>query len=116
MLMVGALGGLFGGSSGLSGPPVIMIYMASKSAPEIVRANLLLYLIITDIVLLVLCFSSFDISLFPIFIGFFAAVPFMVGNIFGSKMFDPKREGVFRIVAYVVIGFSAIYGLPIWNF
>jgi uncharacterized protein len=116
MLMAGALGGLFGGSSGLCGPPVIMVYMASKSAPEIVRANLLLYLIITDIVLFVLCFSSFDISLFPIFIGFFAAVPFMVGNIFGSKMFDPKREGVFRIVAYVVIGFSAIYGLPIWNF
>ena len=33
-----------------------------------------------------------------------------------KKIFDPKREGVFRIVAYVVIGLSAIYGLPIWNF
>jgi hypothetical protein len=112
----GALGGLFGGSAGMPGPPVILIYLASRSPPKIIRANLLLYATFGDALIFVLCSLFFNISSLVFIFGIIAIIPFAIGVGLGSKVFNPKREGIFRAVAYIVIGFSAIYGLPIWGF
>jgi|TARA_B110000444_G_scaffold12596_1_gene10823 uncharacterized membrane protein YfcA len=114
--ITGALGGLLGGSAGMPGPPVILIYMASRSAPSIIRANLLLYAMIGDTVIFLLCLLSFNIAPLIFLFGIIAIIPFVVGVGLGSKVFNPKKEGAYRVVAYIVIGFSAIYGLPFWGF
>ena len=35
--------------------------------------------------------------------------------VIGTYLFDPEREKQFRFVAYGVIGFSALVGLPFWT-
>lgn len=111
----GAMGGLFGGSTGMPGPPVILIYMASRSAPQIIRANLLLYAMFGDILIFALCMLSFSIPAIVFIFAGIAIIPFIIGIFLGSKVFNPDRERVYRAAAYFVIGLSAIYGLPIWS-
>lgn len=111
----GAMGGLFGGSTGMPGPPVILIYMASRSAPQIIRANLLLYAMFGDLLIFALCMLSFDISPILFIFAGIAIIPFVFGVLLGSRVFYPERENVYRGVAYFVIGLSAIFGLPFWG-
>ena len=111
----GALGGFLGGSVGVPGPPVIMLYMASSLPPAAIRANNTLYLIVADILLLsVLAFRGFLVAT-AIAIGLVAIVPYTLGNWIGAKIFRPEAEGAYRAAAYVIIATSAIYGLPIWG-
>ena len=114
--ITGALGGFLGGSTGMPGPPVILIYMASRSAPRIIRANLFLYATLGDVLIFTLCLLSFTIAPLIFLLGIIAVIPFALGVGLGAKIFNPERELIYRSVAYAVIGLSAIYGLPIWTF
>jgi uncharacterized membrane protein YuzA (DUF378 family) len=35
--------------------------------------------------------------------------------VIGTALFDPARETLYRRVAYIIIGISAVRGLPIWG-
>ena len=111
----GGLGGFMTGFSGIPGPPVIMLYMASRLPIGTIRANFLLYLLAIDVVLFPLMWALgmmvWKIALLGLLIG----VPNLVGNMIGARAFDPTAEKTFRTVAYIVIGCSAILGLPIWK-
>ncbi|NNE80305.1 MAG: sulfite exporter TauE/SafE family protein [Silicimonas sp.] len=111
----GALGGFFGGCVGLPGPPVIMLYMASTLPVTAVRANLTLYLILADIILLgVLAVKGLLVSS-ALAIGAIMILPYLFGNWFGAWLFRPEAEHVYRWIAYAVIAGSAILGLPVWS-
>ena len=47
--MVGGLGGLTGGLTGIPGPPVILLYVASSHPISVIRANNLLFLYFFDV-------------------------------------------------------------------
>ena len=111
----GALGGFMTGIAGLPGPPVIMLYMASTLPIKTVRANFLLYLLGTDLMMTLLMWLSGlmipDIAILGLLVG----VPNLIANALGARLFDPEAEQLFRRVAYIVIAASAIVGLPLWK-
>ncbi|MEO0401367.1 MAG: sulfite exporter TauE/SafE family protein [Pseudomonadota bacterium] len=112
---VGTVGGFLGGISGLPGPPVIMLYMASARPIAVIRANFLMYLLGID-VLMVAVFVTFDLIDPPAIVMGLMCVPiYMIANVIGARLFDPGAERLFRAVAYVVIAASAILGLPVWE-
>jgi len=111
----GALGGFLAGSVGLPGPPVIMLYMASGRAAYVVRANLLMYLVLADIVMLAVLHSFGHLVTEAIWIGVILAIPYLLANIAGAAIFNPKREGAYRALAYVIIAASALSGLPLFD-
>jgi uncharacterized membrane protein YfcA len=111
----GGLGGLFGGSVGMAGPPVIMLYMASDQPTKVIRANILIYLLLTDFIMLAVFHGYGFLNWTPVFIGLLLLVPYAIAGIIGSWIFDPEKEKLFRWVAYSIIGCSAVYGLPFWN-
>jgi hypothetical protein len=41
-------------------------------------------------------------------------LPYMAGSAVGVALFDPTKERVYRVVAYIVIAGSALIGLPVW--
>ena len=49
---IGVLGGVLAGAAGLAGPPVILLYLASRRAIAVIRANFLLYLLGSDLLML----------------------------------------------------------------
>lgn len=92
-----------------------MFYMASKLPVAVVRANLLLVLIVTDAALLVAYFVNDRLMLSGVVLGAVVAVPYLLANIVGARLFDPAREGLYRGAAYVIIAASAILGLPLFS-
>ena len=111
----GAFGGVLGGSVGLPGPPVIMIYMASTLPAVAVRANTTLYLILADVILLAVLVLSDILVPAAAALGLLLVFPFLAGNWAGAAAFRPGQEKLYRRVAYGIIAVSAVYGLPIWG-
>lgn len=112
---IGVMGGFLGGFSGLSGPPVIMFYMSSALPAATIRANILLYLVITDLLSIAVFGANGILSLVPLVMGAILAVPFTVANVLGAAIFDPAKEMTYRRVAYGIIAISAASGLPLFD-
>jgi uncharacterized membrane protein YfcA len=111
----GAIAGFLFGVAGIPGPPVILLYMASALPAQAIRANTLLFLVLCDVALLPMLalFGRLDTS--AALIGVLLIAPNMLGGLIGVRLFQPGRERIYRRIAYAVIGFSAIAGLPLWS-
>jgi uncharacterized membrane protein YfcA len=112
---VGSVGGLMGGIAGVPGPPVIMLYMASAKPIAVIRANFLLYLLGIDLMMLGIFAILGLLDPLAIVVGLMLVPVYMIANVVGARFFDPGAERLFRAVAYIVIGASAILGLPVWS-
>jgi len=111
----GAIGGFLAGSTGLAGPPVIMLYMASTHPAAVIRANLMLFLICADAMMLAVFALTGFLSLNPVIMGLIVAVPYLLANVVGAAIFKPEYETAYRVAAYTIIAVSAVTGLPIWD-
>lgn len=115
IFLTGLAGGFLGGSVGIPGAPVILLYMASTLPAKTVRANNTLYLILADVILLAVLGLRGLLAFSALAIGVLAILPYLVGNWLGAKMFRPGHEELYRRIAYFIIGASAISGMPIWD-
>lgn len=111
----GAAGGFLGGLAGLPGPPAILLYMASDRPAQVVRANLLLYLVAVDLTMMAVLALSGRLEGAHLALGLVLAAPYLVGNLLGAVAFRPGRERTYRAVAYALIAAAAIVGLPLWQ-
>lgn len=111
----GAVAGLTGGAVGLPGPPVIMLFAASTKAVSVIRANIMMYLFVFDIFLLTWLGLKGQLEAFPIVLGLLFFLPCVAGNIVGAAIFDPRRERLYRGIAYAVIFTAALTSLPLWD-
>lgn len=114
-IATGALGGFMTGFAGIPGPPVIMLYMASMLPISVIRANFLLYLVLLDLLLLPIMWISGLMVPSILVLGLLVGIPNLIANALGARLFDPTAERLFRAVAYVIIGCSAMIGLPLWK-
>jgi len=110
---VGAICGFLAGISGLPGPPVIMLYMSSRHPVQVIRANILLFLFLVDILTLAMMAVSGMLVPTPVLIGLILALPYALANIAGASLFRADREKLFRAVAYILIAGSAVTNLPL---
>lgn len=111
----GALGGLLQGLTGLSGAPVVMLYMASALPARTIRANLLLNLLLADILMMGVLFALERLAPEAVVVGLMLSVPYLAGNVLGGWLFREETESVYRRVAYAIIAISALSGLPLFD-
>ena len=111
----GALGGFLGGSVGIPGPPIIVLYMASTLPPSAIRANNTLFLIAADLILLAVFMISGVLVVAALAVGAVLIAPYLLGNWLGAKLFRPGSEVLYRRIAYAIIAASALTGMPIWD-
>ena len=114
-LAVGLLAGLFGGAVQISGPPIILYWLGSASEAAVVRANFIVYFAI---------FSAASVVIY-VYHGLLTpevlALALLIGplHIFamwaGGRLFHLASERVYRVSAYVIITFSALVSMPIWD-
>ena len=113
--ITGGISGFLGGAVGVPGPPVMFLYLAGPGKAAYVRANIFIYLLIIEILLL-FTFAVRDVlELAPVLLGALAAIPYLVAMQIGSRLFDPARERTYRVIAYAIIAASATIGLPFVN-
>ena len=115
MVCLGAVAGAIGGLTGLTGPVVILFYLANGSRAEIVRANTILFLSILDVVIVFNMFVGDLLSFDLVVLGVMLSIPYFVASRIGQALFDPKYEKTYRTMAYLVIALAVVTGLPIWD-
>lgn len=115
VVATGGLGGVLCGSVGLPGPPVILFYMAAPHPAAVIRANITMYLLFADVILLAVMAVFGELVPAALGLGVLVAVPYLIGNVAGGRLFRPGAERLYRRVAYLIIGISALSGLPIFD-
>lgn len=115
LLGIGALSGILGGLSGLSGPPVILAFMAQPLPAATIRATILLYLVLWDAAFGAVLLATGRLSAEPLLLGAALIPPYLTANVVGARAFRPGRERLYRIVAYAVIAGAAALAMPIWS-
>jgi uncharacterized membrane protein YfcA len=109
---VGLVAGLFSGAAQLGGPPVVAYWLGGKTQFARVRANVILYFSVST------CFSVISYYAGGLFVQAVFALTviilpsYAVGLFAGSRLFGLAKESTFRIICYVLIGASALIGMP----
>lgn len=115
LLIIGAMAGILGGLTGLTGPVVILFYLAGQSAAQSVRANTILFLAVLDVVIAVNLLTRGVLESSTVILALTLAVPYFITSLIGQALFDPRHERLYRWAAYAVIGLAVLSGLPLWT-
>ncbi len=111
----GALGGFLAGSVGLPGPPVIMLYMASPNPSEVIRANIMVYLLLCDLMMIGVLQLNGYLQFSAVALGVLLILPYLAANVLGGLLFRPGHERLYRTIAYFIIAVSALNGMPLFD-
>lgn len=106
--LVGAVSGLLGGATTLSGPPVVLFWLGGKAAVGTVRANLFVFFAMTELVTLVIYWASGRYTEQALVYCAGLGVIFGLGVWMGTLCVRFVSEGVFRKVALGVTGLTAV--------
>lgn len=112
---IGAASGVIGGMTGLTGPVVILFYLAKGTRAMIVRANTIIFLAILDVVIVTNLIFKDMMGLTHVSLGLLLSVPYFLTSRLGQALFDPNYEKTYRTLAYLVIALAVLTGLPIWD-
>lgn len=115
LLAIGAASGVVGGMTGLTGPVVILFYLAGQAVAQSVRANTILFLAALDVVILGNLLLQGAVTWPLLALALVVSVPYAVTTLIGQSLFDPKHERPYRWLAYGVIALAVVSGLPVWE-
>jgi uncharacterized membrane protein YfcA len=112
-LAVGLLAGALGGAVQITGPPVIVYWLGSASAPMVVRANLSSFFALVSSVVLVTYIArgllSAGVVALAILIG-----PLQILSLqAGTRLFHLASAKTYRRVAYVIVATAALVSMPL---
>jgi uncharacterized membrane protein YfcA len=114
-IFIGGAAGLVGGMTGLTGPLVIMFYLANARSALAVRSNTILFLAALDVLLVLnLILGGFS-NIQMVWTAAILAIPYVTTTLIGQALFDPSKERVYRLVAYTVIGLAVVSGIPLFD-
>ncbi|WP_377506532.1 TSUP family transporter [Octadecabacter sp. R77987] len=115
LLGIGALAGLVGGMTGLTGPVIIIAYLASRHGAQEVRANTILFLAGLDLVIFANLMFGGQVAWALVWVAALLSIPYFTTTLLGQSLFDPRHERLYRSAAYGVIALAVLTGLPIWG-
>ena len=112
-LGVGAVAGILGGISQVSGPPVVAFWLSSAKEPAIVRANLIVFFALASIGTFVAYIFNgfFTLEVFHLLI---MAIPvYAIAIYLGSNGFKHADPKLYRKLAYGLIALAALSSMPL---
>lgn len=111
-VVVGAMAGFLGGFAGIPGPPVILYWMAARTGHGIVRANLIMFFAIGEVISGIGLWLGGIFELRYVVMGVVACVPYLVGLLVGSVLFGRASERTYRRVAVMLVAIAALLSAP----
>lgn len=114
-LGIGAAVGMLGGATGLSGPPLVLFQLAGRDGAARSRANTIVVLSLTGFAVLPVMAMQGIVGRDEITLGLILLPVYALAGWIGKRLFTPARGGLYRTVAYGIVGAAAVMGLPIWG-
>lgn len=109
----GALSGLLGGATGLSGPPVLF-YELSGSAPiATMRASFIVFFSWVDVIALTSFAITGTLGARALLISVALVLPYLAAAGVGAKLFGRASETFYRRLAVVILAAVAVVSLPL---
>lgn len=112
---VGGLAGFFGGLAQLGGPPVVLYWLRDAAVAAIVRANIILYFAIADVLIIISYTIGGLWSSATLGLAVITGPLFGLGLWIGSKLFGKASDELFRKICYTLIAISALVSLPLFD-
>ena len=109
----GALSGLFGGSTGLTGPPVIFFELAGSAPIERMRASFIIFFAWVDMIALVSFAVTGTLSSQPVLVAVLLIVPYLAAAGVGARLFGRASEDFYRRLAVAILAGVAVVSLPL---
>jgi hypothetical protein len=110
---VGLFSGFGGGAVQIAGPPVIVYWLSRGHAALTMRANLMVFFTLTGTLIMVSYIVQGVFTASTIALSVLLGIPFLVALWLGVRMFPGTSDRLYRNVAYVIIGLSAVLSLPV---
>jgi uncharacterized membrane protein YfcA len=114
-LGVGVFSGITAGSVLIAGPPVILYWLGGGSSAKTLRANLMVFFMICDLLLMGIFGYEGLFEARPLALSLLLGVPYLVGMGLGSYYFHGTSDRLYRAIAYVIITLAALVSLPIFD-
>ncbi len=110
---VGLISGVSAGAVLIAGPPVILYWLGGGNSARTVRANLMVFFMICDVLLLAIFGYADLFTARPLALSVLLGIPFFIGMGLGSYFFHGASDRLYRTIAYVIILFAALSSLPV---
>jgi hypothetical protein len=112
-VVVGGISGLFSGVAQIGGPPVVAYWLGGGHSRAIVRANIVLFFVISSVISIASYLASGLLTETALALSLTATPCYGLGLALGSLAFRRAGEAMFRRVCLALIAVGAVISLPI---
>jgi uncharacterized protein len=112
-LMVGALAGFGNGAVQIGVPPLLVFWLGGANKAATVRANIMVYFILQGALASLIYFFGGLFDAQSAILSVLLGLPFAAMIAAGALSFHRSSETLYRRMAYAIITFSALVGLPV---
>lgn len=109
---VGAVAGLFSGAAQIGGPPVVAYWLGGSIPPRTVRANIVLYFVVSTVISALGYLWGGLITWQVVILAAVIAPLYGLGTWVGSRMFGLASERTFRRICLGMIALATVTSLP----
>lgn len=110
---VGAVAGVLGGISQVSGPPVVAFWLSSAKEPAVVRANLIVFFALASVGTFIAYIANGFFTLEVLHLLMMAVPVYGLSLYLGSTSFKKASPGLYRALAYSLIALAAFSSMPV---
>ena len=110
-LAVGAVSGVMMASTSLGNPPVLVYLLAGNDPARSIRANVIMYFAVTQVVLLVVLGYMALITRSALTMATIVAPGYLLATWIGSRLFRQADEKLYRRATIALLLVIAVYGL-----
>lgn len=114
-LALGAATGAVGGTTGLTGPIIILSELASGEGSQRMRANMATFLVSLNFVFLPTLYLLGAFTAQAVWLGALFLPLYVAGAEIGHRLFRPGYDVFYRTLACLVVAGSIAMGLPLFD-
>jgi uncharacterized protein len=110
---VGLVAGFFSGIAQVGGPPVVAYWLGTAKAPDLVRANIIVYFAASALITLVSYVVAGLLTTHLIGLALIVGPIYGLGMWAGSHSFGLASEETFHRICYALIAIAGLFSLPV---
>ncbi len=110
---VGAVSGFFGGAAQVSGPPVLIYWLAGNEPAALIRANVISLFTITTVSTGIAMWLGDLFTKQAVTTAIITAPVYAISLLIGQRLFGRTTDQTFRSLAFALILVAAIISLPV---